>query len=74
MSINEIVKYAEDVHEKFHQIFVVEIVKIWLQQRNIPFSETEFVNTNLGNICTWGMVDFIFKVYENSRNSHYCIC
>jgi len=64
MTINEIVKYAEEVHAHFPQISVVEIVKIWLEQRNMPFSETECVNTNLTNICSCVMVDFIFKVYK----------
>jgi len=57
MSTNEIVEYAVKVHEKFPQIAVVEIVKIWCEQRGVDFSETEFFNTYLRNIFITDVVN-----------------
>jgi hypothetical protein len=44
MSTNEIAKYAEKVNVKFPQIPAVEIVQIWFEQWNIPFSISEKSN------------------------------
>jgi len=63
MCTNEIAKFAEKVFEQFPQIPVVEIAKIWSEQQDITFSETEFFNTNLTNIFDSEMINFILKVH-----------
>ena len=58
------------MRERFPQIPLVEIVKMWLEQWNMPFySEdskilVEFFNTNFTNTSNSEMVNFIFKVHE----------
>jgi hypothetical protein len=64
MSTNEIATYTEKVHENFPGIPVDEMVKICCEQQAIPYSETEFFNTNLTNIPTSAIIKFILKVHK----------
>ena len=41
MSTKKILKIAEKVHEKFPQISIIEMIEIWCEQQDIPFSISE---------------------------------
>ena len=74
--MSEILKLIEKIHEKFPQIPVVKMLKVWFKKRDIPFSvskesnDTEtvidFCNTNLTDVSTEEIINFIFKKFPET--------